>query len=299
MSLQSMTGYSSQDGTIEIESTSFQWTWNIRSVNGKSLDIRLRLPPFLNELDQVARRIFPEKLSRGNIHANLQLETTRNDGALSVNEEILEAVLTLSKKLSLEHDVPPISMDALLSTRGVLDTNNNDDVLEDKTGLVDAVLKDLDRTLDLLVASRASEGAALHTILEETLNEIEKLVVAARDAPERTASSIGAKFEEQIKQLMKGDHEFSEERLYQEALIMAAKVDIKEEIDRLVAHVASARELLASSEPVGRRLDFLTQEFNREANTVCSKANDIAITNIGLALKATIEQFREQVQNVE
>ena len=299
MSLKSMTGYASQDGTLELEATTCNWTWDIRSVNGKSLDMRLRLPPALSELDQQIRRQLPKKIARGNVQAHLQLEIEKPNAVLALNEEMLEAVLSLSKKLSKEHDIAPISMDAILSTRGVIDTNNNDETPEDKTALSDAVLENLDKALDLLVLSRAGEGAALHQILEETLIEIEKLVVAARDAPERTVSSIGAKLEEQIKELMKGDHEFSEERLYQEALIMAAKVDIKEEIDRLEAHIASARDLLASSEPVGRRLDFLAQEFNREANTVCSKANDVAITNIGLALKATIEQFREQVQNVE
>ena len=294
-----MTGYASQDGLLELEAASYQWTWDIRSVNGKSLDVRLRLPPFLSELDQSARRVIPTKLTRGNIQAHLQLETARKSEVLSVNEEMLDAVLSLSKKLAKEHDIPPISMDAILSTRGVVETSNNDDASEDKTALIDAVMKDLDLALDKLVASRSGEGAALLRILEETLTEIEKLVIAARDAPERTAANIQTKLDDQIKQLMEGEHDFPEERLHQEALIMAAKVDIKEEIDRLEAHVDSARELLANNEPVGRRLDFLAQEFNREANTVCSKANDIAITNIGLALKAAIEQFREQVQNVE
>lgn len=299
MSLKSMTGYASQDGTLELEATTYKWTWDIRSVNGKSLDMRLRLPAALSELDQQVRRQLPKKLARGNIQAHLQLEIEKPNAVLALNEEMLEAVLSLSKKLSKEHDIAPISMDAILSTRGVIDANNNDEATEDKAALSDAVLANLDKALDSLVVSRSGEGAALHQILQDILNEVETLVIAARDAPERSAEVIKAKLDEQIKQLIEGEHDVSQERLYQEALMMAAKVDIKEEIDRLEAHIASARDLLASSEPVGRRLDFLAQEFNREANTVCSKANDIAITNIGLALKATIEQFREQVQNVE
>lgn len=299
MTLKSMTGYASQDGMLEFEAAVYQWTWDIRSVNGKSLDMRLRLPPMLSELEQVLRQNLPKNLARGNIQAHLQLETARSDDILSINEAMLADVLSLSKKLSMEHDLAPISLDAILSIRGMLDTINTDQAPEVKSALMDAVLKDFGVALDLLVSSRANEGAALLRILNDTLNKIETLVVAARDAPERTPKMIHAKLDEQIKDLIASDHGFSEERLYQEALMIAAKVDIKEEIDRLEAHLATARELLSLEEPVGRRLDFLAQEFNREANTVCSKANDIAITNIGLAMKATIEQFREQVQNVE
>ena len=299
MSLNSMTGYASQDGTLEIEAKIYRWTWDIRSVNGKSLDIRLRLPPTASELEPHIRRDLPKKMNRGNVQAHLQLETEKSNNELSVNEEMLAAVLALSKRLSKEHDLPPITIDAVLATRGVMDTSNHDGLGEDNSALLDAIRKDFDKTIDSLVVSRSGEGASLHKILEETLNEIEKLVAALRNAPERSPEAIQAKLDEQIKQLIQGEHDISQEKLYQEALIVAAKVDIKEEVDRLEAHLTTARDLLAIDEPVGRRLDFLAQEFNREANTVCSKANDVAITNIGLALKATIEQFREQVQNVE
>jgi len=299
MGLKSMTGYASQDGALEAGLASYRWTWEVRSVNGKSLDMRLRLPTHLSALDQPARKMLPLKIGRGNIQVNLQLDTTRKEETLALNEAALQAILALSKKLHADHGVQPISMDGILALRNVLDTGGNDDAPADKEALTDALLQNFDHALDRLVDARSTEGAALQNVLENMLSEIERLVHAARNAPERAPDAIRAKLDLQIQEILEGSHDFSEERLYQEALMMAAKADIKEELDRLEAHVAAARGLIGEENAVGRRLDFLAQEFNREANTLCSKANDIAITNIGLALKAAIEQFREQVQNVE
>lgn len=299
MTVKSMTGYASRDGTLHLDAVSYRWTWDIRSVNGKSLDMRLRAPSFLVELEQQARKLLQRKLARGNIQASLQLDASRDGDGLAVNETALQAALALARKLSAEHGLPPLSADGLLALPGVIDAHVRDDRPEEQAALLDAALADFGKALDALVLSRAKEGEALAGILEKTVDEIGALAAAARDAPERGAAAIRAKLAVQVKTLVEGDHGFSEERLHQEALLMAAKADIKEEIDRLEAHVIAARDLLRMPEPVGRRLDFLAQEFNREANTLCSKANDIAITNIGLALKAAIEQFREQVQNVE
>lgn len=299
MTLKSMTGYASRDGALETDAATHRWTWDIRSVNGKSLDMRLRVPPSFSELDQLTRKQLTQKLARGNIQAHLTLETSQNDDALIVNDDTLKAVLNVSKKLTADHGLAPISADGLFSIKGLIEIGIAKEQQEDRKTLIDALVADFIAALDALVGSRANEGAALLDILNKTLDEIEALALDAQNAPVRAPDAIRAKLEEQINLLSNGDHNLNQERLHQEALLLAAKADIKEEIDRLIAHVSAARDLIAKDEPVGRRLDFLAQEFNREANTLCSKANDIAITNIGLALKAAIDQFREQVQNVE
>lgn len=299
MTLKSMTGYASYDGSYETGFSSCRWTWDIRSVNGKGLDMRLRVPPHLSELDQLAKKCLTLKLARGNIQAHLTFETDQNDAAVSINEDALNAVLTLSAKLEKSNNVRPVSFDGLLALRGVLEIGKPEDNKEEKAAIIAALMTDFDRALDALVAARASEGEALRAVLDTILQEAETLTGAARDAPERDVEAIKQRLDEQIRQLVEDDHGLSGERLYQEALLLATKADIREEIDRLYAHIAAARDLIALSEPVGRRLDFLAQEFNREANTLCSKANHIEITRIGLALKASIDQFREQIQNVE
>ena len=181
----------------------------------------------------------------------------------------------------------------------MVETGASDLSSDDLTELEKAVVADFDVLLDHLVVSREGEGQALQSFLDDVVSEIEKLTNAAQNAPERAPEAISAKLQAQLSELTQSDHGLSEERLHQEALMMAAKADIKEEIDRLLVHVDAARSFFKLNEPVGRRLDFLSQEFGREANTLCSKANDVAITNIGLALKAAIDQFREQIQNVE
>lgn len=299
MTLKSMTGYAATSGSITLETISFAWTWDLRSVNGKTLDLRLRAPQHLVELDQLTRKASQAKLARGNLQAHLQLDTARRAEVLQINEEALATVLAVSKKLADTHNLAPVTLDGLLSIRGVLDLRTQDETGIDRTALLDAIMVDFNLALDGLIRSRAKEGEGLKQALLTVLREIEALIARAESAPERTPEAIRERLAASLSALGAVPHGLSEERLYQEALMLAAKADIREELDRLTIHVASARELISSGEPAGRQLDFLSQEFNREANTICSKANDIATTHIGLALKSSIDQFREQIQNVE
>lgn len=299
MTLKSMTGFSGCEGSLEIADQLFHWTWEIKAVNGKSLDMRLRLPPLLQGCEQAVRKQLGKKIARGSLQANLMLEQESVGQSITINEDMMQAVLAASKALTDKEGITPVTFDGLLGIRGMVETGvanfSNDQI----KALEDAVVASFDEALDLLVEARINEGNALQTVLGDIVSEIEMLTKKAENAPERSPEAITAKLNTHLTALIAGDHGLSEERLHQEALLLAAKADIKEETDRLLVHVEAARGFFALSEPVGRRLDFLAQEFGREANTLCSKANDVAITNIGLALKAAIEQFREQIQNVE
>ena len=297
--LKSMTGYASFDGSRVIGERIYQYSLEARSVNGKTLDIRFRLPAPMSDLDQALRAIVAKKLARGNVQLTLSIDRMDKGESLVINEALLAQVLDVSHRLTKEHALAPLSVEGALSIRGVVELRTHDETAEEKKAFAAAMTEELSRLLDRLVESRAIEGAALLAILQTTLNRIEQLVDAARHAPERQPQAIGVKLAAQIAAVMETGHGFNPERLHQEALLVAAKADIQEEIDRLDAHIAAARGLFSLAQPVGRQLDFLAQEFNREANTICSKANDIAITKIGLAMKAAIEQFREQIQNVE
>lgn len=299
MTLKSMTGYASFEKTLDVGEAHYSWRWDIRSVNGKSADMRLRLPPTFGDLDQRLKKLLPHKFSRGNLQASLSIDVVKDEDDIVVNEKMLAAVLSISKKMTQQHELPALTVDGLLSIKGILESSGNDIDAGEHEILKHAIAESFSEALDQLVVSRKSEGSALERVLEDVLNEIEHLVGKARHAPERSSAAIVAKLKAQVETLSDLESGLDEERLHQEALVMAAKADIKEEIDRLDAHVAAARDLFKVNEPVGRKLDFLSQEFNREANTLCSKANHIAITKIGLALKAAIDQFREQIQNVE
>lgn len=299
MALKSMTGFASCEGTLALADQVYQWTWEIKAVNGKALDMRLRLPHLLQSSEPAVRKLLGKKISRGNLQANLTLEHDGNDQSLSLNEAMMKTVLEASEKANKSHGLAPITFDGLIAIKGIVETGNSSIASDDLKKLEQAVVADFDVLLDHLVVSREGEGQALEAVLHDVVSEIETLSYAAQNAPERAPEAISAKLQAQLSDLIAGDHGLSEERLHQEALLMAAKADIKEEIDRLLVHVEAARSFFKLNEPVGRRLDFLSQEFGREANTLCSKANDVAITNIGLALKAAIDQFREQIQNVE
>ena len=299
MALKSMTGFASREGTLEIADRVYQWTWEIKAVNGKALDMRLRLPHLLQSSEQAVRKLLDKRITRGNLQASLSLEHDGNDQSLSLNEAMMKTVLAASEKASKSHSVAPITFDGLIAIKGMVEVDTSSLDADDLKILEQAVVADFDVLLDNLVVSRKGEGQALEAVLVDVVSEIETLSNAAQNAPERAPEAISAKLQAQLSDLIESDHGLSEERLHQEALMMAAKADIKEEIDRLLVHVDAARGFFKLDEPVGRRLDFLSQEFGREANTLCSKANDVAITNIGLALKAAIDQFREQIQNVE
>lgn len=299
VSLNSMTGFARADGALG----DAQWHWEIKSVNGKGLDCRFRLPPGFEALEPDCKKLLAKHIARGNCQANLQLDRSRGDAALQVNEAALRGLLAAAKTVQAAAraeglDVAPVSVDGLLATRGLLQSEEAEDE-EAHGALIAAIAGSFEEMAAGLATARAEEGAKLATILTGQVDRIEALTQEAASSPASGADAIKRKLQSQITDLLAGTKEIAEDRLAQEAALLATKADIREELDRLMAHVAQARELMASGKPAGRRLDFLTQEFNREANTLCSKAADVDITRIGLELKAVIDQLKEQVQNVE
>lgn len=295
MALESMTGFAR--ASLEDEAATVYW--ELRSVNGRGLEARLRLPPGHERLEQPVKQRIAQRFSRGNIQASLTITREADLRRPVVDEEFLFQLAQLARRLHEEHGAAPARADGLLALRGVLEAPDATADEETRERLDALALAALDRALEELAAARQAEGASLGTILEGQLAEIEALTLQAEADPSRELSSIRARLKEQLRQLMDAAPELDEARLYQEAAFLATKADIREEIDRLKTHVASARELLAAGGPVGRKLDFLAQEFNREANTLCSKSNASSITAIGLELKAAIDRFREQLQNLE
>lgn len=289
-----MTGYAQSAGTAG----GARWTWDIKTVNAKGLDLRLRLPPGFDALDIEARRVIGQRLTRGTCHANLTVAREAGGAQPQVNRDLLERLLKSLEEVRLPAGMGGASLDGLLAIRGVVELGEETPDPEAEAALAAACRAGLDTALDALVIMRDGEGAALAAILGERLDRIAALTHAADVAPQRQASAVREKLAQSIAALSE-KFALDPDRLHQEALILAAKADVREELDRLVAHVAAARELLAAGGPIGRRLDFLAQELGREASTFCAKANDAALTAIGLELRVEIEQFREQVQNIE
>lgn len=293
--LASMTGYARATGTA----AGCSFTCEIRSVNARGLDIRTRLATGLDAIDSALRTRISKRLARGSVSVNVGLQREGAGAEVAINEAalaaVLEAVQTLSKRIEAE----PPRLDGLLALPGVMEARDRPLAPEVEETLDESVLSCIDRALDDLVAARRAEGVRLAEILSGHIDEIERLAAKAEAHPARGREAIQARLAEQVAELMASGNGLSEERLHQEAMLLATKADIREEIDRLKAHVAAARELIAKGGPVGRRLDFLSQEFNREANTLCAKSNAVDLTAIGLDLKAVIDQLREQIQNVE
>ncbi|BCP52931.1 hypothetical protein K32_15480 [Kaistia sp. 32K] len=290
-----MTGFARAAGA----GRGYRWTWELRSVNGKGLDIRLRLPPGFDHLDQPVRERVGKAAQRGSLQIGLSLQRETSASALRVNEALLEQVLDLVRRVGAQVDAAPPTLDGLLSIRGVLETVEAEDDPDAAAALTADLLADLDTALAELVTVRDREGAAIGAILSARMDEIERLKNAAETAPARTTEAIKKRLAEQVAALLEASNSLDPDRLHQEAVLLATKADIREELDRLTAHVAAARALLAEGGAVGRKLDFLAQEFNRETNTLCAKANDRSLTAIGLDLKAAVDQLREQVQNLE
>lgn len=295
MALASMTGFARTQGSAG----AWSWAWEIKSVNGKGLDVRLRLPGGWEGLEAGLKQIASRVLGRGSVNANLTM--TRADAAVSVrvNEDVLRAIALSVGKVAADLNAPPVRLESLLNLKGVLEIAESEDSEAERRAAEQAVIAGFEAALGDLVAMRAQEGAALGLVLNERLDAIAALTAQAEANPTRQAEAIRAKLAEQIRVLMDTGANFDPDRLHQEALMLASKVDVREELDRLVAHVAAARAILGEGGAVGRKLDFLAQEFNRETNTLCSKANDVSLTAIGLELKGVVEQFREQVQNIE
>lgn len=296
MAVTSMTGFARSDGNAGL----LRWTWELRSVNGKGLDIRLRLPPGYERLEAPSRERIAARLARGNVQASLMIAADAIGQQIRINQSALASVLAALDAIKLRApDAQPPTLDGILAVRGVVEIDDAVADEETQAAADAAVLGGLDDAVTGLLAVRGREGAALKAILDGRLHEIERLVGRAETSPARTVDAIRAKLAEQISLLLDAAPTLDPDRLHQEAVLLAARADIREELDRLTAHVAAARALLDEGGAIGRRLDFLAQEFNREVNTLCAKANDRALTAIGLELKASVDQMREQVQNLE
>ncbi|MEI5677447.1 MULTISPECIES: YicC/YloC family endoribonuclease [unclassified Mesorhizobium] len=296
MTLQSMTGFSR--ASAEHDGTAI--AWELKSVNGKTVEARFRLPQGFERLEAQARQAVQKRFSRGNMQVTLTV--TRAAGTMVqpvVNEAFLKDLAGLAKRLQEQFGAAPPSADGLLALRGVLDIPETTETEETRASLDAAILGALDKALTGLEQARQAEGQALGNLLRGHIDTIEALTQKAEADPSREPAVIRARIAEQVALLMDATSNLDEGRLHQEAAFLATKADIREEIDRLKTHVASGRALLSGGGSVGRKLDFLAQEFNRESNTLCSKANAAAVTAIGLELKAVVDQFREQVQNLE
>jgi uncharacterized protein (TIGR00255 family) len=295
MTLQSMTGFARISGEFDGSLIG----WEIKSVNGKGLDARLRLPPGFDRIDQPARQAIQSRFSRGNIQAALSVQQAEAGIQPIVNEAFLADLAGLADRLHKQFNVQPARADGLLALRGVLEFPESALDEASRAALDAAILDRLQAALGELAKARLGEGEALRAVLEGHLDRIAELAARARADPSREPAAIRERLREQVALLMDAAPGLDEARLHAEAAYLATKADIREELDRLDTHVAAARSLLKAGGPVGRRLDFLAQEFNRESNTLCSKSNAAAVTALGLDLKVVIDQFREQVQNLE
>jgi len=295
--LSSMTGFTRVTGQHD----SVGWIWEIRSVNGKGLDVRVRLPSGYEALEAVVRDQATKLLKRGSVSVSLNVNRAGAEAAYRVNRELLENLLALSAEMKGDERLSnePPRLDALLTVRGAVEASEGEDDPKEAEERQRALATSLHEALEALVGVRRAEGARLEVILRERLDELDGLCNDAEGAASLRTSAIREKLAQQVQELLDMSPALSEERLAQEAAVLAVKADIREELDRLKSHIEGARGLLDEGVAIGRKLDFLCQEFNREANTLCSKAGDIELTRIGLAMKAAVDQFREQALNVE
>ncbi|MEK1895984.1 MAG: YicC/YloC family endoribonuclease [Rhizobium sp.] len=295
MALQSMTGFARREGT----SGRWRWAWELRSVNGKGLDLRLRLPPGLERMENDVRRLAGERFSRGNMQASLSVSASESRIETVLNQEALSAVLALRDQLGGIIDPAPLQLDTLLAIRGIIEFRETEDGDEAIATRDSDIVEGLITALADLRQMRELEGAALSRVLLDHIATIEGLTQTIERDPSRSPQEIAGRLAAQVALLMDGSGKLDRDRLHAEAALLATRADLREEIDRLKAHVVAARDLLSKGGPAGRKLDFLAQEFNRESNTICSKSNVAAVTAAGIELKVAIDQFREQVQNLE
>ncbi|MEN8893099.1 YicC/YloC family endoribonuclease [Planktotalea arctica] len=295
--LTSMTGFAARTGRAD----GFSWSWELRSVNGKGFDLRFRMPDWLGALEADLRKQIGAGAARGSISLNLRIAREAGENAVEINPDalnrVLEAIAQIEERAGATGvNLTPASASDVMNFRGVMDAPQNREASDE---LLNALRADIAPLLESFNAMRHAEGASLETVLSRQLSEIETLTLKAQGLLSERADEMRTSFEEAIARVMGARADMDEARIAQEIAVLAVKSDITEEIDRLHAHIKGARDLMASGDPVGRKFDFLCQEFNREANTLCSKAQNAALTEIGLALKVLIDQMREQVQNVE
>jgi uncharacterized protein (TIGR00255 family) len=295
MALSSMTGFARGQGVAG----GYAWAWEIKSVNAKGLDLKLRLPPGWDAIEPGVRARANAVLARGSVFANLTVNREGAAPVARVNEPVLAAVLTAINTLSGKVAAAPPTLDGILALKGVIEVGEAEESEDERQAAEAAIIAGFATAAAGLAEMRRVEGKALGGLLLARLSEIAALAARAEASPGRRAEAVKARLAEQVATLLETSQRFDADRLHQEAILLATKADIREELDRLTAHVAQAQRLIADGGPVGRKLDFLAQELNRESNTLCAKANDVELTNIGLELKAVVEQFREQVQNLE
>jgi uncharacterized protein (TIGR00255 family) len=293
VTIASMTGFARAEG----ETSGLSWVWEARSVNGRGLDIRCRLPSGLDRLDPAVRAEATKQLKRGNVSVTLSLSRAAGAPPFTVDRIILDQVLALQADLLGRIDGAPPRLENLLQIPGVLDRGGLAEAVDEKAEK--ALLQGFSQALKRLIAARAEEGARLQAVLLAQIDEIERLSAEATSSAALRPEAVKERLRQQVQALLDAVPTLSEERLTQETALLATKGDVREELDRLAAHIGQARDMLKEGGAIGRRLDFLSQEFNRESNTLCSKSQDVALTRIGIALKSVIDQFREQIQNVE
>ena len=297
MGVSSMTGFArGADGDA-----AWRWTWEARSVNGRGLDLRVRVPTGLDRIEFAARNAAGGRFQRGSLSLTLTVEAVGGPGEMRVDRARLAAYAALAAELQAAHGFAPARADGLLALRGVVDASDRglEAFLDPAAGYEPRVLATLEQTLDGLRRARAAEGERLAIVLSDLLDMVASLTAAARGRAAIQPAALRARLDSQLTDLAASVPALSAERLAQEVALLATKADVAEELARLDAHVAQARGLLAEGVPAGRKLEFLAQEFNREANTLCSKSADLELTRIGLDLKTQIDRLREQAANVE
>ncbi len=295
MAVSSMTGFARAAGS----SGGWRWAFEIKSVNAKGLDLRLRMPAPFDRVEIEARARLSKALARGTCFAALTAQREGAAATVHIDQAALETIAGVARSAAEKAGLAPPTMDGLLALRGVAEVVEAADDEAQVNAACAGALASLDEALAALAAARRTEGGALAAVLRRQLDAIEALTLAADANPARRPEAVRARLAENVAALMDSSRGFDENRLHQEAILLAAKADIREELDRLKTHIAAARSLLDQGGAIGRRLDFLAQEFGREANTLSAKANDVTLTAQGLELRAQIEQFREQVQNIE
>ncbi len=298
MAVASMTGFARSVG----QHGSWQWSWEAKSVNARSRDIRFRAPQGHEMLDIVVREAISKRFQRGAFSVNLGLSrtgTAQSEVPMRINSDLLDMLVEEARRYQgrVSPDAPRI--EALLAVRGVVEAVETPESEEDVAARLDGMAQSLGEALDALAEARQEEGDRLAVVLSGQLADLEALRAEAASVESLRPEKVKERWTAQLKELLDAVPTLPEERLAQELAILTVKGDIREELDRLSSHFASAGELLSGGGAIGRRLDFLCQEMTREANTICSKSNDVDLTRVGLDMKATVEQFREQVQNLE
>ena len=300
MTLQSMTGFARSTGTFTTKEQRYNWAWEIKSVNSKSLDIKIKTPQGFEHIHPQLKKDIEKHISRGSVSIFLDVKKENETISYGINQELLQQLISITQDLENTHKhISPSSVAQLLNCKGVIENKETSLDEQETQDFSNQLLQSFNDACALFAKDRQNEGSKLEktlvNILEQIEQEVAKLQTIAQQQPQKLKEKLFA----QIQLLSQGTDMPSEERLAQEALLIINKADTSEERERLIAHIKTCKELFLSSTPVGRRLDFLCQELNREANTTCSKSTDLQITQSAIEIKVLTEQFREQVQNIE